>query len=83
MAIPAPTRFTDLRQHLHAAGVDSTYLSQTLERYLDLPENMPQQNWFLDPQQDHQAWHFRDVINEFMQMTQEKEDTGNGDELFQ
>ncbi|GAB3803419.1 hypothetical protein GCM10028819_33310 [Spirosoma humi] len=79
MAIPAPARFTDLRQHLHDAGIDSAYLSLTLEQYLDKAENMPQQDWFLDPMEDHQAWAFREAINEFRAMTQEKEDVGNKD----
>ncbi len=55
MAIPAPTRFTDLRKHLHAAQVDAAYLSHVLEQYLELPDNMPQQDWFLDPLADHQG----------------------------
>lgn len=83
MAIPAPARFTDLRQHLHNAGIDSAFLSLTLEQYLDLPENMPQHDWFLDPQEDHQAWQFRETINEFRGMTQEKLPEGNGDEADQ
>jgi len=79
MAIPSPAQFTDLRQHLHAAGIDSAHLSFTLEQYLGKEENMPKQDLFLDPVDDHQAWSFREAINEFMEMTQEKEDVGNGD----
>lgn len=80
MAIPAPAQFTDLRQHLHDAGIDSAYLSLTLGNYLGKAENMPRQDWFLDPQEDHQAWAFREAINEFREMTQEKEDIENGGE---
>ena len=80
MPIPAPARFTDLREHLHNAGIDAAYLSLTLEQYLNLPDNMPQQDWFLDPQDDHQAWQFRENINQFMGMIQDKPDIGNGDD---
>lgn len=80
MAIPAPNRFTDLRQHLHDAGIDSAYLSLTLEQYLAREENMPKADWFNDPHEDHQAWQFREAVIEFMEMTQEKPDEGNGDE---
>jgi hypothetical protein len=79
MPIPAPAQFTDLRQHLHNAGIDSTYLCLTLEQYLGKEENMPKQDLFLDPVEDHQAWAFREAINEFMEMTREKEDEGNGE----
>lgn len=80
MAIPAPTRFTDLRQHLHAAQVDAAYLSHVLEQYLELPDNMPQHDWFLDPLEDHQAWDYRNALIAFQQMIVAKPDEGNGEE---
>lgn len=79
MPIPAPGRFTDLRQHLHNAGVDTAYLSLVLEQYLDLPDNMPKQDWFLDPFDDHQAWEFREQIGKFRNMIVDREDEGDGD----
>ncbi|MVM36500.1 hypothetical protein GO730_00570 [Spirosoma sp. HMF3257] len=72
MAFPAPARFTDLRQHLHKAGIDAARLSFVLEDYLGLPDNMPRQDWFLDPQEDHQAWGFREAICEFQKMIADK-----------
>jgi hypothetical protein len=77
MAIPAPARFTDLRQHLHNAGIDAAYLSLTLENYLAIADNMPSHDWMLDPHDDHQAWAYREVINHFMEMVEEKEDSEN------
>lgn len=81
MPIPAPARFTDLRQHLHNAQIDAAYLSLTLEQYLSLPENLPKQDWFIDPQDDHQAWQFRQNIVQFVEMIRDKPDVGNGEEL--
>lgn len=80
MPIPAPARFTDLREHLHTAGIDAAYLSLTLEQYLNLPDNMPQHDWFTDPHDDHQAWAFREAINTFRGMVEEKPEEGNGEE---
>lgn len=80
MPIPAPARFTDLREHLHTAGIDAAYLSLTLEQYLTIPDNMPQHDWFLDPLEDHQAWQYRENINQFKAMIVDKPDEGNGDE---
>lgn len=79
MPIPAPARFTDLRQHLHAAGVDAAYLSLVLEQYLELPENMPTQDWAFDPHDDHQAWQYRETLNQFRAMIVDKPDEGNGE----
>jgi len=83
MPIPAPSRFTDLRQHLHNAGIDAAYLSLTLEQYLALPENLPKQDWFLNPADDHQAWAFRETLGQFKGMIEDKPDEGNGDELYE
>ena len=54
------------------------HLSLVLEQYLAMPDNMPQHDWFLDPLEDHQAWAYREVINEFRGMTEEKPPEGNG-----
>ncbi|MCK8492906.1 hypothetical protein M0L20_13645 [Spirosoma sp. RP8] len=80
MSIPAPARFTDLRKHLHDAGIDAAYLCLTLEQYLNLPDNMPTHDWMLDPHEDHQAWEYRENLNNFRQMIVDKPDEGNGDE---
>ena len=66
--IPAPTRFTDLRQHLHDAQIDAAYLCHVLTQYLDHPKNMPQQDWFLDSLEDHQAWEYRNALLIFQQL---------------
>lgn len=80
MLIPAPARFTDLREHLHTAGIDAAFLSLTLEQYLDLPDNMPKHDWFLDPHEDHQAWQYRENISQFRGMIVDKPDEGNGED---
>lgn len=80
MAIPAPARFTDLREHLHHADIDSAHLSFVLEHYLSLPDNMPVADWFLEPHEDHQAWEFRETINQFREMIDDKVEDGNGEE---
>ena len=72
MAIPAPARFTDLRVHLHSAGVDAAHLNFVLEQYLDLPDNMPVDTWYMDPHDEHQAWEFRETINQFREMLFDK-----------
>jgi hypothetical protein len=79
MAIPAPARFADLREHLHTAQVDAAYLSHVLEQYLQQPAHMPQHDWFLDPLEDHQAWDYRTAILTFQQMIVAKPDEGNGE----
>ncbi|GAB3886015.1 hypothetical protein [Spirosoma agri] len=79
MPIPAPARFTDLREHLHSAGVDAAYLNLVLEQYLSLPENMPSQDWMQDPHDDHQAWQFRENLTQFREMIVDKPDEGNGE----
>lgn len=81
MAIPAPARFTDLRAHLHTAGVDAAHLHFVLDHYLNLPENMPVADWFMDAHEDHQAWQFREAIREFQHMIVDKVEEGNGEEV--
>ncbi|GAB3767747.1 hypothetical protein GCM10028818_01100 [Spirosoma horti] len=77
MPIPAPSRFTDLKVHLHSAGVDAVHLNFVLEHYLGLPENLPIDAWYLDPHEEHQAWDFREAIRTFQQMIVDKPETGN------
>ncbi|WP_019986305.1 hypothetical protein [Rudanella lutea] len=80
MPFPAPARFTDLRAHLHAARIDAAHLSFVLEHYLSLPQNMPLDEWYQDPLEDHQAWAYRDIVSSFRQMIEAKPDEGNGEE---
>ncbi|MEZ0607859.1 hypothetical protein ACAW74_05045 [Fibrella sp. WM1] len=80
MPIPAPEGFTDLRVHLHEAGVDAAHLSFVLERYLETPDNMPRSDWSTDVQAEHQAWAYREAVGTFQQMIVDKPDDGNGDD---
>ncbi|RZM21702.1 MAG: hypothetical protein EOO88_31925 [Pedobacter sp.] len=80
MPTPAPAGFTDLRVHLHTAGVDAAHLSFVLEQYLSIPDNLPRSDWFTDPLEDHQAWAFREAVTSFQQMIVDKTDEGDGDE---
>jgi hypothetical protein len=73
MPTPAPARFTDLREQLHTGSIDAVYISLTLEQYLALPDNMSQHDWLIDPQEDHQAWQYRENISQFMSMITESD----------
>ncbi|MCX6216387.1 hypothetical protein [Spirosoma sp.] len=79
MPIPAPPRFTDLKVHLHSAGVDAARLNFVLEHYLDLPANKPLEAWYLEPHEEHQAWAFREAIQTFQQMIVDDPEAGNGE----
>jgi hypothetical protein len=80
MAIPAPAHFTDFRVHLHNAQIDAAHLHFVLGQYLDLPENLPKADWTTDPLEEHQAWEFREAIDTFRQMIEDKPDQGNGEQ---
>lgn len=79
-AIPAPEQFTDLRQHLHDAEIDPAYLVLKLREWLDNYANLPRTDWFTDPLDDHQAWYYRQVVEDMAEYLREPDEPGDGDE---
>jgi hypothetical protein len=78
-AVPAPAEFQVLRDYLEKAQIDVNHLCFQLEQFLQQPEHLPGENGFEDPHGEHQAWAYRQTVQEFIDMVQARPDAGNGD----
>lgn len=65
--IPAPPFFVNLREHLDVCGVDISTLIEALQSYLNTDENQISPDGFDDPVTDHQAFSFRETIEDFLE----------------
>ena len=79
-AVPAPAEFQALRDYLEAAQIDVDHLCFHLEQFLQQPQHLPRSDWFTDPHEEHQAWAYRQTVQEFADMVRSRPDEGNGDE---
>lgn len=79
-AVPAPAEFEVLREYLENAQIDVNHLCFHLEQFLQQPEHLPRADWSTDPHDEHQAWAYRETLQEFIYMLSTRPDDGDGDE---
>ena len=78
-AVPAPADFQALRDYLTEQQIDIDHLLFHLGHFLTKTEHLPVGDWFSDPQEEHQAWAYRQTIAEFIDMVQTGPEEGNGE----
>jgi tRNA A-37 threonylcarbamoyl transferase component Bud32 len=64
--IPAPDNFIDLREHLNECGVDVSVLRKAISTYLSSDENQVFDEFSDDVQDEHQAFEFREMLDNFL-----------------
>jgi len=65
--IPAPAHFESLHDHLEKNGVDISTLKEAVSSYLDLPNNIVTTEFSDEPDNDLQAYYYREMLTDFVE----------------